>query len=367
MLTREFVYREQSIHRRNSGRQFSRLRKYLKQSAIALLAFILAAALLNQIIPSPLIPSNVVFVSPKYAHYSIHKNEYNALFFGSSRIYNQVAPEIFDQVAKDHGLEINSFNFGIPAMRAVPGYVLLRDVLRQPPKNLKWVFIETPLDNGYEPIQNARATRSIYWHTVDNTRLAIDYILKSNESLPEKIVLIGSHIIPFFYHQTNVGRLFSDWLSIHKFTAEEKANSKIFLENEGYFPLHEEDMIKPENFQEYSAAYEATLEQVVRQNAHLDTVNLERNKQDLIDKIVQTVKAAGAVPIFVIPPTLEPQAALHHAYRVGQIPELLAFNDPEKYPELYALSYRYDTEHLTDAGSKLFSRFLAQAFTEANF
>ncbi|MEO1446639.1 MAG: hypothetical protein AAFV46_10450, partial [Cyanobacteria bacterium J06635_11] len=141
---------------KRSRKRSSVLTKYAKQSLAGFLAFVVAAAVLAQIIPSPTIPSNIVFVGPKNDYYQAHKDEYTALFFGSSRVYNQILPDAFDDATRqiigktpDSSGSINSYNFGVPAMRAIDSAVLLEDVLANPPKNLKWVFFESILDKGY--------------------------------------------------------------------------------------------------------------------------------------------------------------------------------------------------------------------------
>jgi hypothetical protein len=363
VLTRE-LESERYLARANPKRG-SRFRQYFKQAIITLVSFVVAASLLNQIIPSPLIPPNLVFISPKYQYYQTHKDEYNALFFGSSRIYSQIDPILFDKSVQKSGETIKSYNFGIPALRALPGYVLLRDVLKNPPKNLKWVFIETPLDRGYEPIQNARTNRAIYWHTPENTRLAISYILHSNGSVLDKAALISSHLLPFMYHQMNIGRLFAQWLPIHQFSAEEESVSDIFLAKQGLFPLTDETAPERQAFLAHLGRYEQAVEESAqrKQQNPYRVAYLEPGKLTLLQKLVAAVEATGAQPIFVIPPTLEPQFELKRAHNLGHIPTLLAFNDPAEHPDLYALEQRYDEEHLNAKGTALFTQKLAASFS----
>jgi hypothetical protein len=343
-----------------------RITHYLKQSLITLLAFVVAATLLNQIIPSPIIPPNLDFISPKYAYYQAHRDDYNVLFFGSSRIYNQIVPEVFDQVSQSAEIEIKSFNFGIPAQRALPGYILLRDVLKTPPKNLKWVFIETPLDKGYEPIQNARTTRSIYWHTVPNTAIALDYILSSDESALEKVALVGSHVLPFLYHHMNLGRLLNQWLPIHRFSPTDTAMYQQVLSQAGYYPLTNETAPTRQDFLANLTQYEQTVDDLatVKAQSAKPIAHVEQNQRQLLQSLIDAVTATGAEPIFIIPPTLEPQLELKQAHNSGQVPQLWAFNDPNRYPALYALEQRYDGEHLNDQGARLFTQMIAQTFTE---
>lgn len=346
--------------------RISRLRKHLKQSFIALLAFVVTAGLLNQIIPSPAIPPNVVFVSPKYAYYQAHKADYSALFFGSSRIFNHVVPEVFDSTTHQAGVTVKSFNFGVPALRAISGYVLLRDVLRNPPANLKWVFIETPLDPGYEPIENARTNRSIYWHTFENTRFALDYTLSSDSSALRKAVIVVSHVLPFIYNQINIGRMFHQWIPITQFSSDEQQKAAQFLVRKGYKPIEaDESDPKRQAFLNNLEQYQSEVAKLAKARlTDADQGSIPKNHLMLFDKIIAEVEAAGATPIFIVPPTLLPQASLHQAYAQGKIPYLLSFNNPAKAPALYEISQRHDSEHLTDPGAQYFTELLANAFVE---
>lgn len=337
------------------------VRKYVKQVAIALIAFLVAASLLNQIIPSPAIPPNVTFVSPKYAHYQAQKDEYNVLFFGSSRVYNHIVPEEFDAAAAAAGAAVHSFNFGIPAQRALSGYVLMKEILKTPPKNLKWVFIETPLDPGYEPIQNARTNRVIYWHTAENTRIALRYILTSDETPLRKAVLAFSHLLPFAYNEFNIGRLFYQWIPVQNFTEEEQTVSQQALAQRGYYPLSDEADPKRQDFLAHLVRYEQSVEDLTEQKARIDrrATHVSRGQRWLLQALVAQVRSVGAEPIFIVPPTLEPQYELHRAHRLGYLPTLLSYNDPAAYAAFYALDNRHDAEHLNDQGSRQLSQQIA--------
>lgn len=334
---------------------------------MGVIAFIVAASLLSQIIPSPAIPSNVVFIGPKYDHYKVHKDDYNALFFGSSRVFNQIVPEAFDAAAKKEGVPVNSYNFGVPAMRVLDSTVLLEQVLANPPENLKWVFFESVLDKGYEPIPNARTHRAMYWHNWKNTKFAARYILDSSESLPSKAVLLFSHLLPALYHQMNVGRLFNQVL-LSEFSAREKYVASQFSQREGYFPLNEEDSPRRQTFLDSQDAYEARvqkLKKVTRDSDALTDPALSINKRRLLARITRVVRKAGAEPIFIEPPSLELEQDFKLAYRLGDVETLLSYKDPAQFPELYLPESRFDADHLNESASLKFTRMLAEDFSEA--
>jgi hypothetical protein len=345
-------------------RKASVVSAYVKQSAITAIAFIVAALLLNQIIPSPPIPSNVVFIGPKYDYYKVHKDEYDTLFFGSSRIYSHVIPEVFDQTAQSQGLSLNSYNFGIPAMRAIDSTVLLEEVLANPPKNLKWVFFESILDKGYEPIPNARTQRAIYWHNWKNTKFAAQYILQSNESLPSKALLLTSHFLPFLYQQLNIGRVFNQVLP-SEFSAEEQQVAAEFTATEGYYGLSDEADPKRQAFLQDQAGYLGQVETLKSAMADPNAdLTLSANKKMLLSRVIQIVEATGATPIFVEPPSLHPEKDFQAAQDQSTIKTLLSYKDPVKFPQLYATAQRHDADHLNDAGSREFTRLLAEDFSQ---
>ncbi|MEL6469922.1 MAG: hypothetical protein AAFQ74_09355 [Cyanobacteria bacterium J06623_4] len=349
---------------RRRRRRESILIKYVQQSLLTVVAFVLAASLLNQIIPSPSIPANVVFVGPKYKFYTAHKDDYTALFFGSSRVFNQVIPDVFDQTAAAEGIQVNSYNFGIPAMRALDSAVLLEEVLKNPPENLKWVFFESVLDKGYEPIQNARTHRAMYWHTWENTRLAARYILTSEESLPGKVALLTSHLLPALYRQLNVGRLFNQVLP-SEFSAEEIAVTEEFTANEGFRPLTDQTAPKRLSFLNNQVDYQKQVDKLKNRRAKLATTDpaLPENKRMLLSRISQTIQETGAEPIFIEPPSLELEMDFQAAEALGEIGTLLSYKDPQAFPHLYKPDNRFDADHLNPSASGQFSRLLAKDFS----
>ncbi len=347
-------------------RRASRLAKYAQQAVITAIAFIVAAVLLNQIIPSPIIPANIVFIGPKYNYYQTHKDDYDTLFFGSSRVYSHIVPDIFDATAKANGIALSSYNFGIPAMRTIDSAVLLQQVLANPPKNLKWVFFESTLDKGYEPFANARTRRSLYWHTWKNTAFAARYILISDESWPNKAILLSSHLLPFLYQQLNVGRMFNQVLPTG-FSQEEQQVAADFTQAKGYYGLSDEADPTRQAFLQNQLDYQAKVAALTASEAITVPLApyLSANKQTLIDQVSQAIRAAGAEPIFMESPSLNAASDFRSAQQLGLIEHLLSYKNPRQFPQFYSLNYRYDAEHLNQLGSKVLTQLLAKDFSQA--
>ncbi|ESA37595.1 hypothetical protein N836_36115 [Leptolyngbya sp. Heron Island J] len=342
--------------------------KVLKYSLLAGLSVFITSHSLTQIITPPKIPQNIGFISPKKTYYQAHKDNYNTLFFGSSRVLNHINPEVIDQVAKSEGLEISSYNFGIPAIREIHSYVLLRDVLQDAPEHLEWVFIEISLDKGYEPIANARTKRSIYWHTFSNTRIAIEYIINSEESAFNKAILISSHILPYIYHQLNIGIISNHLWPSETQSLESQRDQKIYEANKGFLGItsnHYNDL--RQLFLADQFDYQKDVKKLI--NYHKNRTekdnDLPDNKRILLSKIIDTVHAAGATPFFIITPTLNTAQDLYQAHEEDLIPTLFAYNNPSDYPQFYDAENRHDPEHLNIQTANNFSQELAQDFIQA--
>ena len=81
--------------------------------AVFLLTFAGACTGLRALLPERQIPE----VTAKLQHFRQHAAEYDTLFIGSSRIYHQLIPELFDRTTAAHGLPTRTFNAGIDAIQ----------------------------------------------------------------------------------------------------------------------------------------------------------------------------------------------------------------------------------------------------------
>ena len=339
------------------------LRQSLWLMTVALISFGVMISLLQSGIPSSNIPANLPIISPKYAYYQTHKDEYNALFFGSSRVYHQVDPQTFDAVAQAAGVAVHSFNFGVSGLKPLQSYVLMRDVLKDPPKQLKWVFIEDAIDRGTAPLDEVRTARAIYWHSWENTRFAIAFALTHPYTpLKQKAAYTLGHFIPFIYHQLNLGRAIARWQPTLHISAEDQEIAIQFIQKEGYRPI-DFDMPKAQYFADNVATYKQEVAQLAekkREETYQDA--LTDHATTYLKRIVTTVKATGAKPIFVVAPTTIYQETIHRAYAQNKIERLLTFNNPNLFPELFAPSSRADWDHLNPDAAQEFTRLLAETF-----
>ncbi|HIK11709.1 MAG TPA: hypothetical protein IGS52_15855 [Oscillatoriaceae cyanobacterium M33_DOE_052] len=318
------------------------------------------------ILPPPEIP----VVTPKLTTFAATKQNYNAIFIGSSRTYRHIIPSIFDAELQRRGYNITSYNFGIYAMQLPETYFLLQQILAMKPPGLQYVFIDIDSVNLDIPKENRRTDRVISWHGWQQMPEIYQLIGKQNQNWRKKQNLMQLHATPFFSNIGNLGqadRLFA-LLAPATTKSLNPGYDTAYKEPgaDGYLSLdNEDDIIFTKQRQEYLAKlddYHAQVATLAGQEQTQKTRRLQPYEADIIQKLVKAVTDAGATPIFFIHPVLKQEAHLIEAHQKGYIPILFPFNQPDKFPNLYEPENRYDWYHLNHKGAEEFTQLLADEF-----
>ncbi len=319
----------------------------LANAALFLLTCAAVCGLLGWLAPFPPVPG----IFPKWQWFSRNRDQFEVLFVGSSRFFHQVIPQQFDQeVADAGGAKVQSFNFSYDGMWPPESLYLLRQILTLRPARLKWVFIELQdIDVTLDP-NNRASLRTAYWHDARHTRIVCDDILASRLPESEKRELLLGHLQLFVRHATNMGRG-ADLLA--KRLAPPLPRKKPYA-------------------WEPQAGYDAGLQQTLPDDMlPRFTTDTERMKilgppvpvrpvfREALRGIIAAVRRAGAEPIFVITPTINP------VENYGGIPDgapIWAYNNPTEFPALYDPAHHYDLWHLNHQGAIRFTEILAARF-----
>ena len=339
----------------------------LTNTAIGAIAFLLSCIGLRAILPFPEIDGGV---SQKFRFFAAHKDEFDTLFIGSSRVYFQISPAVFDRVTREGGMPTHSFNFGVGGMYLPETAYLLEQILNLKPRNLKWVFIEyDELQTKWSP-ENQSSRRALYWADWKRVSLLLRKLTDAGmapfwQPIPAKLreVMLPQNddkstgsLLTFYAGQleknyTNVARA-GDVLDyfLSRDTKERRA-SYLGAASDGY-------VTRPGRMSPIqAAAYERGLAAAMTQagTRPLSTYAVEGYRQ-----CAQEVRNIGAAPIFLITPsTTQINTATENAGAPGIV---MAFNNPRTYPSLYRSSARRDGQHLTKPGAEEFTRVVAANF-----
>ena len=296
-------------------------------------------------------------VAAKLKYFSEHKDEFDTVIVGTSRLYYSVSPEIFDATTRDNGLPTRSFNFGIDGMHPPENFYVLQQILQSRPRNLKWVVLELgDLQTRWDNILGTQ--RAVYWHDWPRTKLtlkrALDprgdakwYIKGSRLWLARRDFI--SNLTLFGKQFANVGRV-HDLLPAAERERYAEAASELGPHNDGYRTGG--DAMSAEKTVSFQQRLAKELSGATQK--YLDPTT-ERGYRDAAARI----RAAGAAPVFVVTPVIFQKKTV---FRQSPPAPVLVFNDARKYPQFYEPKIRIDDGHLTQAGAEDFCRTLAREF-----
>jgi hypothetical protein len=341
----------------------------LTNSVICAVAFLITCAGLRAVLPFPEIDGGV---SQKFRFFAAHKDEFDTLFIGSSRIYFQISPAVFDRVTRESGLPTRSFNFGIGGMYLPESAYLLEQILNLKPRNLKWVFIEyEELQTKWSP-ENQTSRRALYWADwkrvslllrkltdagtdrlwrLDPTKVG-DIIRRRNDERNTRS-LLTFYTAQFEKNYANVARA-GDILEFSS-TRDRGEHRAGYLgpSSDGY--VAKTNRMSPSQTAAYERALDVAMAQPVMHP--LSPYAIEGYRQ-----CAQQIRSIGAAPIFLITPsTTQVEIAMESTGLGGA---LMAFNNPRVYPNLFRSSARRDAQHLSKSGAEEFTRLVAANFVE---
>jgi hypothetical protein len=341
----------------------------LTNAAICVAAFLITCVGLRSVLPFPEIDGGV---SQKFRFFTAHKDEFDTLFIGSSRIYFQISPAVFDRVTRESGLSTHSFNFGIGGMYLPESAYLLEQILNLKPRNLKWIFIEYDEMQTKWSAENQTSRRALYWADWKRVSLLLrkltdagigplwlpdptklrDIVLRQKDEKNTRS-LLTFYATQVEKNYTNVARAADvlDYFLGHD--TNERRASYLGPTSDGY-------VTKPNRMSPaQAAAYERGLAAAMAQSGKrpLSPYAVEAYRQCATE-----VRSIGAIPIFLITPSTT-QINIATEY-TGLPAVVMAFNSPRTYPNLYRSSVRRDGQHLTKSGAEEFTRIVAANFVE---
>jgi hypothetical protein len=349
--------------------QRKRVIRAVTNSAIAAIAFLITCIGLHAVLPFPELDGGV---SQKFRFFSERKDEFDTLFIGSSRIYFQISPAVFDRVTAEGGLPTHSFNFGIGGMFLPESAYLLEQILNLKPRNLKQIFIEYDEMETKWSTENQTSRRALYWADWKRVSLVLrkltdagigplwlpnpaklrDIVLRQKDEKNTRS-LLTFYATQFERNYTNVASA-ADILDyfLGRDTNERRA-SYLGAASDGY-------LARPGRMSSsQTEAYERGLAVAMAQarTSPLSPYALEAYRQ-----CVKEVRNIGATPIFLITPnTTQINIATESTGAPGVV---MAFNNPQAYPSLYRSDVRRDGQHLTKSGAEEFTRMVAANFIE---
>jgi hypothetical protein len=327
---------------------------YFGYVGIGLVTFLATSAIIHSLLP-PMIPKGI---AAKLKYFTEHKDEFDTVIVGTSRVYYSAAPEIFDATTRENGLGTHCFNFGIDGMHPPENFYVLEQILKTKPRNLKWVLLELgDIQTKWDNILGTQ--RAVYWHDWPRTELTMKKALnpRGNANWLIKLTRLWtakrdfiSNLALFGKQFANVGRAV-DLLPAANQERFADAASELGPNGDGY--RWAGDAMSPER----AVSFQQRLAEEI---SSATTKYLDPATESGYRHSAAQIRSAGATPVFVVTPVI-----FQTTSRFRQSPPpapIIAFNDARKYPQFYDVKIRIDDGHLTRPAAEDFCRALAQEF-----
>lgn len=299
----------------------------------------------------------------KLEHLAAHGDRYDTIFLGSSHVYRQIVPEVFDAAAAEAGVPTHSFNFGIAGMRGLELEFVLDRILARRLPNLRWVVIEPGDPAERAEAANRENERFVAWHDWTHTWRALDLLLGGERPGYDWSSWAHEHLPALARRELNLGR------GSERIRNRPRPESDaIGPAGDGFVALdwRDSDSIRErrreflndvDGFRARTLEYAALVGSGVR--------DLEPFERRFLARLVARVEQAGARAIFLIPPVQNANDEfLLRAADEGVVPVVLHYADPALHPDFYDPELRFDRGHLNLKGAKLFSARLARDFAD---
>jgi hypothetical protein len=326
-----------------------------------LAGFAATAAALRQIDPFFEVPT----VREKWRHWQAHKHHYDTLFIGTSRTYRGIIPSKFDALTAAAGIPTRSFNFGVDGMFSPEDWFVIEHTLANPPRNLKWVFIEVGgLMHEFKD-REPNSLRSVYWHDWPRTQLCIRALLWPRKKAGEWqkwfaprsrgrdpiAVVVGGHLEAMAMHLLSMGRG-ANYLS--EKLRPGKGGDPLGAEADGFCPMPGDGSMSGEAL----AIFRRMMDE--RRTKPFRGQPIDPYTQEALDALAAMFRKLGARTIAIMSPV--PGARQDYPAPDPALP-VLDFSDLESFPELFAEDQRTDLAHMNAQGAVLYTQRLAEEFT----
>jgi hypothetical protein len=330
------------------------------------IGFLAAAALVRSVLPWPI----EFGLQVKWDYFRQHKDEYDAVFLGTSRVFRGVdTPRLHEELAK-LGVPLTIFNFGIAGMRAFEEQYVLRHLLELEPQRLRWVFLEGgPWRPDFPFEELTYSSRSVFWHDTSETWTALDAAWRMDVPWGEKLALLATHVDLWLWRLASYGQ---GRILVDKVFRSEKRREQYRESLEVIASQHGFQSADQHTRHEFMAGREELLANTEPYEQRIAAIDAESAAEPPLETVClrgvrgerRLAQRHGVRLVYVVQPGYEGAPEHRLLHRLGEIETLVDFNSPSRWPQLFDLQNRYDEKHLNRRGAELFAPLLAAAIAE---
>jgi len=321
---------------------------FVKNFLLTALGFLLVILVRGAVLPH--VPG---VIETRTASLVASRRSCSILFLGPSYVGNMIEPKAFNAEAKRIGFNATACKYGTEAFKGYELRLWIERLLAHDWPRLKVVVIDITLGDtiGFNP-DNWFKPRTLEWHTASAVPWLFNYYRKRAPGrAPEHARLFVSHLEHVAAHYLEIGQ---GTEALDRLRVMERLVPAVAREEPAVDAKRSVREAKAKKNLK-GAAYE---QQVKKLAASKKKRAFGPSQWPL--ELRDVVRQRGAEAYFLLAPVLYSRAKPSAAAAGPDRLVLLDFNDPERYPELYAEKVRGNTSHLNRAGIPLYSKILAR-------
>lgn len=297
-------------------------------------------------------------------HFFRTSDDYDVLIVGSSNLRHGLDPRVLDRTLAARGHLLHSFSLAAEGMHVIEADVILREVVAEPRPRLRYVLIEllphSPLaligpNHFSDPVQ--------FWHTAAGTRFALRALARARAPLQQRAALGWLHLRHAGRRWGSVGqgpRIVAGTRASQLGDVGRIASNRGFtaldaLDDERYDIARRSFLRELDKWEQRVGQIDDRHEWALQGHPVRGTLDLVRVREQ-----IEWVRDLGAEPVFLVPPVPAATPDVLAAANSGKIPNVLAFNSPGRYPELYRTENRFDFSHLNGVGAERWSEIVGE-------
>jgi len=300
----------------------------------------------------------------KMQWFQVVQEDVDVVFLGSSHVFRQFDPQVFDRVRGASEGPLRSINMGALGMGLHEESYLLRQLLAAPAPHLKWIVVEAlPFDMQLQN-ENDFGLRRLEWHDTQLTLPLLFALWESDLPAAEKWPLMQRHFEHWWRRSLNLARGMevASYLSEEPFTLESLSNLGPNLD--GYIPLSQETATnQSKGMRRIFLQDSSSLTQAARSLPQVgDGGAADPRLRQLVVQMEELAASKSIGLIWWIHPNLERYSGWRQMEHDGDLRHLVAHDDPARYPQFYQPRWHFDLYHLNRGGAEMLTTLFAQQF-----
>lgn len=291
------------------------------------------------------------------------EGEVNTLFFGSSRFYRHIDPEVTDSLLAPRG--ISSYNMGATSLLNPQSYVIYEELLRRHDPGLDYVLLEM---SGFRQIKPGNIPTPMNYYYLDPPALA--WIARYMRASPRPLD-VGGRIFLEYLASWGYKMLYAVPDLAGTLGGEPELPAAVLQGYRGYYSLDAEYRHTADSGNAVARRRAQFLEDSTVVDRYVrasrsaygpdgDRSRVNRVHLEKLRELLDLSQKRGIELYFVISPRMaryDRILSVRDSLPAGRVIDL---GSVERYPEFYSRRYTFDANHLNAEGARLFSRRLAE-------